>query len=287
MGLKSWTGAFLVRQGRTVGAQFKNSSPFRQLGHVALALSRKPGAANPLLAKGARYFSQNDEDGILIELLRRAKLGDHGLFIEFGVGNGLENNTIILLALGWKGAWIGADDLAFNCEAGRSCLMFLKKWVTRDNVVALAQEGIRSFGANLQDVRVCSMDLDGNDFYLVDSLLSSGLRPDIFIVEYNAKVSPFVKFVIPYNESHRWQGDDFFGASLLSWNSLFSTNGYRLVACNATGANAFFVKEDHASAFDDVPTNIDDLYVEGNYLPFPTSGHPTSPKTLEQFITRV
>jgi hypothetical protein len=29
-----------------------------------------------------------------------------GTFAEFGVGNGLENNTLILLASGWRGFWI-------------------------------------------------------------------------------------------------------------------------------------------------------------------------------------
>jgi hypothetical protein len=56
---------------------------------------------------GRRHFSQNDEDGILLEILRRLDIVDARSFIEFGVGDGTENNTIILLAKKWSGAWVG------------------------------------------------------------------------------------------------------------------------------------------------------------------------------------
>src|SRR5216117_3899221 len=69
--------------------------------------ARKQAAArNPLLKLGRKYFSQNDEDGILLEILRRLGI-DNGVFVELGVGTGLENNTLILLMSGWQGVWLG------------------------------------------------------------------------------------------------------------------------------------------------------------------------------------
>ena len=47
-------------------------------------------------------FSQSDEDGITIEILKRLKMGK-GFFLELGVGDGTENNSLLLLAMGWKG----------------------------------------------------------------------------------------------------------------------------------------------------------------------------------------
>src|SRR5689334_5694165 len=70
-------------------------------------------AKNPLNRFGAKYFSQADEDGITCEIVRRLGI-KNGIFAEFGVGNGLENNTLILLANGWRGFWVGGQDLAFN-----------------------------------------------------------------------------------------------------------------------------------------------------------------------------
>lgn len=52
--------------------------------------------ASPIVNDGAKFFSQNDEDGILMHLLDRMSKPS-GVFVELGVGDGLENNTLLLL----------------------------------------------------------------------------------------------------------------------------------------------------------------------------------------------
>ena len=68
--------------------------------------------ANPLNSFGKKCFSQSDEDGITIEIFKRLKNLNSGSFLELGVGDGTENNTLILLSLGWNGFWVGGSDLA-------------------------------------------------------------------------------------------------------------------------------------------------------------------------------
>ena len=63
---------------------------------------KRAASANPLVKAGQKYFSQNDEDGITLDILRRIGL-ESGTFVEFGAGDGLENNSLILLMRGWKG----------------------------------------------------------------------------------------------------------------------------------------------------------------------------------------
>ena len=60
-----------------------------------------------------------------------------GKFIELGVGNSLQNNTLNLLSKGWDGLWIGAEDIAF--KEGRR-LRFLKKCITRENILEILKE---------------------------------------------------------------------------------------------------------------------------------------------------
>ena len=60
-----------------------------------------------LVKSGYRVYSQADEDGILHEIFRRIGEGKR-TFLELGVGNGLENNTLFLLVQGWSGIWIAA-----------------------------------------------------------------------------------------------------------------------------------------------------------------------------------
>jgi hypothetical protein len=154
-----------------------------------------------------------------------------------------------------------------------------------DNLLAHFTEGLKRVNATALDV--LSLDLDGNDYYFVEALLQASYAPKLFIVEYNAKFPPPVEFKIDYNAQHQWQGDDYFGASLASFAQLFARFGYRLVCCNShTGANAFFVRGDQAHLFDDVPTDINDLYVEPRYWLYRKYGHTASAKTVELILNR-
>src|SRR6185295_10642536 len=102
-----------------------------------------------------------------------------GVFAEFGVGNGLENNTIALAALGWKGFWVGGEDLAFKLPSQenreKSNFSFIKEWITRENILALAHQGLSSLSE--QNIDILSLDLDGNDFYLIEELLKGNVVP--------------------------------------------------------------------------------------------------------------
>jgi hypothetical protein len=55
-----------------------------------------------------KIYSQRGEDGILAEIFRRIGTGGT-FFVEFGAGDGSENNTAWLLENGWSGVWIEGD----------------------------------------------------------------------------------------------------------------------------------------------------------------------------------
>lgn len=236
---------------------------------------------NPLNKLGSKVFSQTDEDGITLEIIRRLNL-KNGVFAEFGVGNGLENNTLILAALGWKGFWAGGEDLAFNYRKTQS-FFYQKSWITLENIVQLAKQGIHEIDA--KSIDVVSLDLDGNDIYFVEALLSGGVMPKLFVVEYNAKFPPPVKFKIKYDPAHQWKSDDYFGAALMDFVELFDRRNYQLICCNAhTGANAFFVRREFSELFEDVPVDISKLYMSPRYHLYTNYANPTSAKTVEQIF---
>jgi hypothetical protein len=91
-------------------------------------------AKNPLNKFGQKIFSQTDEDGITIEILRRINFLTNGTFIEMGVGNGTENNTLILKAMGWSGVWIGKENLSFNLKKNKK-FSFLRNYINLDNII--------------------------------------------------------------------------------------------------------------------------------------------------------
>jgi hypothetical protein len=239
---------------------------------------------NPLNKFGKKCFSQADEDGITLEIIRRINI-KKGVYAEFGVGDGLENNTLILAAAGWRGFWVGGQDLAFRHE-GASRFSYIKDWITLENVSDLAQAGLREIKE--QGIDVFSLDLDGNDIYFVDKLLKSGLAPKLFIVEYNAKFPPPTRFQINYDPTHQWRGDDYFGAALMNFAEMFSQHEFKLICCNShSGANAFFVHSKFEHLFSDVPDNIEDIYVPPRYHLYTSFGHKQSIKVVENIINQL
>lgn len=236
---------------------------------------------NPLLRQGEKFHSQNDEDGIVSAILTRIKI-DSGVFVEYGCGDGLENNTIQLLMRGWSGVWIGAADLSVRIPACSRKLHFEREWVTRDNCVELMKRGLSKIGA--MKVKLVSMDLDGNDFFFVKAILEQGVDPDVFIVEYNGKFPPPIRFTIDYDAAYSWSGSDYFGASLQSFVDLFESFGFRLVCCNVTGANAFFVAGRHSELFADVPREAEKLFMPPDYNWFLRRGHGPDPRSIEHFL---
>ena len=196
-----------------------------------------------LLKYGFKAYSQTDEDGIIQEIFQRIGVTNK-TFIEIGVGDGLENNTLFLLLKGWKGFWVDGD--LKNIKAIHNKFLFLKDsgrlsikqaWIDKDNIDSL----INDFGLP-QEIDLLSIDIDGNDYHVFKNIVS--LNPRVVVIEYNAKLPPPVKWVMTYNQCHTKTNTDYFGASLKSFEYLFQKKGYLLVGCNITGSNAFFVRKD-------------------------------------------
>jgi hypothetical protein len=208
------------------------------------------GAPGRLERHGYKVWSQNDEDGILAEIFRRigtARSGQPGSFIEFGVSDGRECNTLKLLVEGWQGLWLEMDPQ--QCERMRRIfaaplaegrLELKQTSVTAENIDALlASSRVAAAG----EVDLLSIDIDGNDYHVLKAI---SLKPRVLVVEYNGKFPPPMDLVIPYDPAHRWDGSDYGGNSLQAIANLATRKGYRLVGTNITGVNSFFVRSDLA-----------------------------------------
>ena len=240
-------------------------------------------AKNILNKSGKKFYSQNDEDGILLEILKRIKK-NNGSFIEIGVA-GTENNTIILLMLGWKGIWIDSQKIDINLNEN-SRLKFIKEFIDKDNCIKTLEGGLQKLNLKNKDINVISIDIDGNDFFIAETLLNNGYKPDCLIVEYNAKFPPPILYNMPYDKNYVWKGHDDQGNSIQHWVNFFEKFGYKLVCCNITGANAFFINNKHNDKFNDIPTDINNIYYAPDYNWFAQTGHPTSTKTIEYFANK-
>ncbi|MBQ9573745.1 MAG: hypothetical protein IJR27_00510 [Synergistaceae bacterium] len=86
------------------------------------------------------------------------------------------------------------------------------------------------------------------------------MRPRVVVIEYNAKFPPDVEWKQAYDSKHIWDGSDWQGASLKSYELLGHELGYQLVGTNFNGVNAFFVRKDLAGDKFIMPATAENLY---------------------------
>jgi len=196
-----------------------------------------------LINYGFKVYSQADEDGIINEILNRIDVTKK-TFIELGVQDGKECNTLYLLKSGWKGLWV--DDSTNLNEFDKSFskflkknLIFEKKRVTKNNINSLIEKNKNFLG---ETIDVLSIDLSKNTYHILESI--EACEPKLIITEYNAKLRDKIEWECQYDEQGDWDGSDNFGASLKSFENMLSKKGYSLVGCNITGVNAFFIRKD-------------------------------------------
>ncbi|MDR1115625.1 MAG: hypothetical protein LBL33_05680 [Tannerella sp.] len=231
---------------------------------------------NRLELHGFKVYSQNDEDGIIQEIFKRIGTTSK-IFIEFGIGNGMETNTLYLLMQGWKGYWIDGNPTfvshtkkVFKRAIDRGQLFVEESFITKDNIDSLLGKYFTG------EIDLLSIDIDGNDYYVWENIKC--INPRVVIVEYNAKFPPPCSFIMEYNETHHWDESDKMGMSLQAATDLGDSLGYQLVGTNLNGVNAFFVRKDiirgKESALFPLPATAENLYNPAHYyLPF-RGGHP-------------
>jgi len=239
-------------------------------------LHKNPKYDNP--KKLNRYefkvFSQAGEDGIISEIFNRIGTTNK-FFVEFGVGNGLENNSAYLLVKGWQGYWIEGSDRfcqsirqSFEDLIANQQLTLKNTFITGENIEDLFRKG------NVPtELDLLSIDIDGNDYWVWQAI--TNYRPRVVILEYNAIYPPESSWVMQYNPSHQWKYNSHMGSSLKALEKLGHQKGYKLVACSFSGVNAFFVREDLLADHFCSPFSAENHYEPARYfLCSQKAGHP-------------
>lgn len=224
---------------------------------------------------GFKVYSQNDEDGIIEEICRRLGIAE-GRFVEIGVEQGLECNSLYLIHKGWRGLWLEGDlgrRAAIEQTFGSILGTRLKVGFT-----LVTAENINNIFDGLgvaENLDLLSIDIDGNDIYLLEAL---AIRPKILCIEYNSKFPANIIKQPRYNPALSWRGGDYAGSSLKALTACAEAKGYRLVGTNITGANAFFVRADLAGALFPGDGSAEALYNPPRYYlwrdHFLHIGHP-------------
>lgn len=198
-----------------------------------------------------KIYSQNGEDGILKIIFER--IGTFNKFcVELGVGDGRECNTRYFIEKGWK--YLHMDARSFR----HAYTDIKKEFITAENINQLFEKYRVP-----EEFDLLSIDIDYNTYW-VWKALEGKYKPRVVVIEYNATFPPTESKVVKYDPNAIWEGDNYFGASLLALVRLGKQKGYTLVGCESNGVNAFFVRDDLVNNFF-VVKDIKELYKPPRY----------------------
>ena len=214
-------------------------------------------------------YSQNGEDGILEEILRRLDITE-GTCVEFGAGDGrdISNTYRLWHDLGWDALLIEAVAEKFNALShcvtrNRGTVLAMNAFVTHDGpklnsdtlpggntLDALMEQVEKASTLSFQDVDVLSIDIDGNDYHVWKAFKNYTAK--CVIIEHRAEIPPHISYHDP--PGREWG----IGASARALEELATEKGYTLVALTET--NTFFIRDDLAPKLGDVVTRLEDMH---------------------------
>ncbi len=218
---------------------------------IGTALSRAAATAaartiDPLKPSTWEFsgFSQHGEDGITDYLVARL-LAPNRFFIEVGAGDGIENCTAWLVhASHIAGIWVEGNAVSFakarrSIEGRAGSVECVHKLVDRDNIGSILKL------CPYKDPDVFSLDIDSIDYYIAERVLELGVRPRIWIVEYNSTFGPDRAVTVPYRAGfNRWEAHWsglYYGCSIGAWHTFFGRHEYAFITVDLTGTNAYFI----------------------------------------------
>ncbi|MCS5489170.1 FkbM family methyltransferase [Algoriphagus limi] len=194
-----------------------------------------------------KIFSQFGDDGIIQYLIKHLSIKNK-TFIEFGVENYLESTTRFLMMNNlWSGFVMDGsksfmDSLQNQPWYWKHQLLHKAAFITRENINGLIEE------SGFSDIGLLHIDIDGNDYHVLEAMDFTKLNPSILIMEYNSVFGMDRAISTPYRpDFYRTKAhfsNLYFGASLPALDYLADKKGYSLIGGNLAGNNAYFVRKD-------------------------------------------
>jgi len=193
-----------------------------------------------------KVYSQSGEDGILEALFDKLQI-TNGWCCEFGAGDGKDiSNTLNLREKSWSSVLIEGNPKYYNN------LESLRNEKTFPMISFISCEPGQTLDELLsrtpipKDFDLMSMDIDGNDLYVWESL--TNYTPKVVIAEYNGNFDPSQSLTIKYDSNHRFERDDYYGATAGALTKLATKKGYSLVGYTVN-LNLIFCRNEYANNF--------------------------------------
>lgn len=205
--------------------------------------------------KPLKIFSSREEDGIILKLIASLNI-KKGYFIEIGSNDCINSNCAnLVFNFHWDGLFIDADEKLLKIGRRNYTLFgkgrqvnFACSFLTAENINQVLSDYISD-----RQVDFMSIDIDGDDYAIWRSI--EYVRPSIVVIENKIEYGGD-DIVVP---AHKPFAASEWGASIVSINKLAERKGYTLVATNAEGFNAFFMRDDKLKESRLKPLSLNDV----------------------------
>lgn len=180
------------------------------------------------------YYSQNGEDGVVAEILRRLGMG-RGFCVEFGAWDGthLSNTYRLVKSEGWDGLYIEADPRKFEDLLQNEMVAIGRITPVNTLVTSVGEDCLDKILARhnvRKDFELLSIDIDGADLDVWEGVRD--YHPKIVVIEIDSRIEPTVARTLPNGRPER---------SFANMLRLGKEKGYALV-CH-TGNMIFVANE--------------------------------------------
>lgn len=225
-------------------------------------------------------YSQFGEDGIIKEIFSRLESAGVTLnkwVCEFGAWDGLylSNTARLIIEEDSRAVLIEGDadrvkELTVNFPSDR--VVKICSFVTHSGKSSL--ENLLSTTAIPDDFDFLSIDIDGMDYYVLESLKK--YRPKLICIEFNPTIPNKIHFVQPENYSVKQ------GASAKAIQDLATRMNYSVVA--GTACNLFLLSNQFTEAINQPNLTLDVLVPRGEDPTYLFSGYDGTLLSNKSFI---
>ena len=233
-------------------------------------------------------FSQWGEDGILDFIIRKLHLKD-GVFIEFGVDSYIESNTrFLLFKENWNGLVIDSCEKNINQIQNsyyywKYNILAKKFFINKNNINNIIADFLQQQCRKTLDL--LSIDIDGNDYWILNNVEFEKFKPKIVVCEYNSLLGNKLSLTIPYKEEFNRENNDpslkiYYGASIKAFVNLLNKKGYIFLGSNNNANNLFFVAKEFKNIFD--LQTVDSGYKKNKFKEFNNEDFNTAQKRLDK-----
>lgn len=203
-------------------------------------------------------YSQHGEDGLLQYIFSVVKPRSK-YFVEFGVqhGNSIENTRNLRLHHEWTGLLMEGN-LKHVIESNG---LVKHEWITSKNIMELFEKYNVPFNLDL-----LSIDIDGDDIYVFNSIDTNKYKPIIIIGEYNPSLPNHLPLTIvegksdygkdPYNNDNS-KNPCYHGCNIHAWYIIAKSKGYTMLT--TCGVNVILISNEYINYFN--PPELNDLVV--------------------------